>query len=65
MLGLLAAMDGTGMMLGPLIGTGLFAIGGYTFMLVSFGAVFIFLALFSPFCMPKVLDKFTRMDHYG
>lgn len=62
MLGLLSAMDGTGMMLGPLIGTGLFAIGGYDFMLISFGAVFIILGILSPFLLPKVLDKFTRMD---
>lgn len=62
MLGLLSTMDGTGMMLGPLIGTGLFAIGGYVFMLVSFGTVFIIIGIASPFLMPKVLDKFTRMD---
>ena len=56
MIGLLEALAGAGMMLGPLIGTGLFALGGYDFMLISFGGLFIVFAFLCPLLMPKVLD---------
>jgi MFS family permease len=56
LIGLLEALAGAGMMLGPLIGTGLFALGGYDFMLISFGGLFIVFAFLCPLVMPKVLD---------
>jgi MFS family permease len=56
LLGLLEALTGMGMTLGPLIGTGLFALGGYDFMLISFGGLFIVFAFLCPLFMPKGLD---------
>ncbi len=56
MIGLIEAAAGGGMMLGPLIGTALFSIGGYVFMLSSFGAVFLLLAAFLPWLLPQILD---------
>lgn len=59
MIGLLAAMDGLGMMLGPLVGTLLYAIGGYNFMYYSFGSFFIILATLLHFTLPKNIDLHT------
>jgi MFS family permease len=56
MIGLIEAAAAGGMMLGPLIGTALFSIGGYVFMLSSFGAVFLVLTAFLPCLFPKFLD---------
>lgn len=61
LIGLFEAAIGAGMMLGPFIGTVLFAIGGYVFMLVSFGVVFIVLAFFVPYIFPEMLDLYTNM----
>ena len=46
MIGYIEAVTGVGLILGPLIGSGLFAMGGYKFIFYSFGALFI---LLSPF----------------
>ena len=54
---------GAGMMLGPLIGTGLYAIGGYVFMLTFCGCTFLVLALLVPCALPKYLDKYTDAEH--
>lgn len=59
MIGMLEATAGFGMMLGPLVGTGLFAIGGYNFTFYSFGAFFVFIAAIFPFVLPKTLDMHT------
>jgi len=56
MIGLLEAATGLGMMLGPLLGTVLHAIGGYNFMFYSFGSLFLILVLLFPYLLPKVLD---------
>jgi len=56
MIGMLEATAGLGMMLGPLLGTGLYAIGGYNFMFYSFGSLFLVLVLLFPYILPKVLD---------
>lgn len=61
LIGILEACAGAGMMLGPLFGMGLFAIGGYNFMLVFVGIVFLVLAVMIPFLFPKYLDDFTEM----
>jgi len=44
------------MMLGPLIGSALFYVGGYVFMLSSFGAIFFIFAFSFPYILPKFLD---------
>jgi MFS family permease len=56
MIGMLEAGAGLGMMVGPLIGTLLFSIGGYNFMYYSFGSIFYFLAVSMYFFLPKSLD---------
>lgn len=56
MIGLLEAAAGLGMMAGPLLGTGLFAIGGYNFMFLSFGSLFLIIVLMFPYLLPKALD---------
>jgi hypothetical protein len=53
---MLEAAAGGGMMLGPLIGSGLFYLGGYVFMLSSFGVVFFIIAIGFPYILPKFLD---------
>ena len=62
LIGLLEACAGAGMMLGPLIGLGLFSIGGYDFMLISVGLTFLVLASLIPFLFPKSLDCFTQRN---
>ena len=59
MIGLLEAAAGLGMMLGPLLGTLLFAIGGYNFMFYSFGSFFLILAALLHFLLPKNIDLYT------
>lgn len=62
LIGLLEAAAGGGMMLGPLIGTGLFTIGGYVFMLSALGVVFIVMGVLMPFILPKYLDQYTDLE---
>ena len=59
MIGMLEATAGLGMMLGPLLGTGLFAIGGYNFTFYSYGGMFLVLVSIFPFVLPKSLDLYT------
>jgi len=63
MIGLLEAAAGLGMMLGPLIGTGLYAIGGYNFMFYSFGSLFLIIVFVFPYVLPKMLDLHTDDDY--
>lgn len=62
MIGMLEAGAGLGMMVGPLIGTLLFWIGGYNFMYYSFGSIFYFLAVSMYFFLPKSLDQYTSQE---
>jgi MFS family permease len=62
LIGLLEAAAGGGMMLGPLIGTGLFTVGGYVFMLSALGVVFIVMGVLMPFILPKYLDQYTDLE---
>lgn len=41
MVGYIEAVTGVGLILGPLIGSGLYALGGYIFIFYSFGSIFI------------------------
>jgi MFS family permease len=56
LIGMLEASIGAGQMIGPLIGTALFYMGGYVFMLSSLGGIFFTIALFFPTILPKFLD---------
>ena len=46
MVGYMEAVTGVGLILGPLIGSGLYAFGGYRFIFFSFGGIFLFFSLF-------------------
>ena len=46
MVGYIEAVTGVGLILGPLIGSSLYAIGGYRFIFFSFGSLFVFFSLF-------------------
>lgn len=59
MIGMLEAAAGFGMMIGPLFGTILYSIGGYSFIYYSFGSIFYVLAIGMLFLLPKSLDKYT------
>jgi MFS family permease len=41
MVGYIEAVTGVGLILGPLLGSGLYALGGYVFIFYSFGSIFI------------------------
>ena len=46
MVGYIEAVTGVGLIMGPLIGSALFAIGGYRFIFFAFGTIFVFCSLF-------------------
>jgi hypothetical protein len=48
--------------IGPFIGTALFTLGGYTFMLVTFGITFLIFSAFMPLFLPKFLDQHTNCE---
>ena len=56
MIGMLEGAAGLGMMVGPLIGTFLFWIGGYNFIYYSFGSIFYVLAIVMFYFLPKRFD---------
>lgn len=61
-IGILEACAGAGMMLGPLIGTLLFSIGGYNFMMISCGVFFGVLCVLTPLMFPKFLNMYTDFE---
>ena len=56
MIGYIEAAVGIGMVFGPMIGSLLYAIGGYRFIFWSFGAFFIFASLFVKCVMNEKVD---------
>ena len=56
MVGYIEAVTGVGLILGPLIGTGLMKLGGYDFIFFSFGGLFIFLSLWIYCIFPAKVD---------
>jgi MFS family permease len=46
MVGYIEAVTGVGLILGPLIGSGLYALGGYRFIFFSFGSLFVVASFF-------------------
>jgi MFS family permease len=56
MIGLLEAAQGLGLMLGPLLGTALYAVAGYNFMLYAFGGLFLFISFFVYLLVPNFVD---------
>jgi MFS family permease len=64
MVGYIEAVTGVGLILGPLIGSGLYAIGGYNFIFFSFGGLFIFLNFWIPCIFPSRVDGDPEDDTY-
>ena len=56
MVGYIEAVTGVGLILGPLIGSGLYSIGGYNFIFYSFGFFFIFFSAFIKLIFDKSVD---------
>lgn len=59
LIGIFEVAIGAGMMMGPFIGTVLYSMGGYVFMNVAFGSVFLVLALLVPKIFPSMIDLYT------
>lgn len=57
MIGYIEAITGVGLILGPLIGSFLFSIGGYHFIFYSFGTFFIFFSFFVKLIFGEELDS--------
>lgn len=61
LIGYLEAAAGAGMFIGPLIGTGFFAIFGYRFMMVGMGVMFFIGTVIVYKVLDEFLDDFTIM----
>lgn len=61
LIGMLTTCTAIGLIMGPLVGAGLYNLGGYTFMFCTFGVVFILLASLGPFIFPPLLDLYTEV----
>jgi MFS family permease len=57
MVGYIEAVTGVGLILGPLIGSGLYSLGGYVFIFYSFGSIFIFASFFVKSIFGEETDK--------
>jgi MFS family permease len=57
MVGYIEAVTGVGLIMGPLIGSFLFAIGGYKFIFYSFGFLFLISSFFIKAIFPKSIDN--------
>ena len=56
MVGYIEAVTGIGLILGPLLGSLLYAIGGYRFIFFSFGSIFIIGSASVPLLFDKKVD---------
>jgi hypothetical protein len=65
MIGLLEASQGFGITVGPIIGTGLFALAGYNFMLYSFGGLFLLIGIFVYILIPPFVDSTHQDEMHG
>lgn len=57
MVGYIEAVTGVGLIMGPLIGSFLFAIGGYKFIFYSFGFLFLISSCFVKAIFPASVDR--------
>ena len=57
MVGFIEAVTGVGLIMGPLIGSFLYAIGGYQFIFYSFGFLFIIASAFVKGIFPESIDR--------
>lgn len=58
MIGYIEAVTGVGLCLGPLIGSALFSIGGYKFIMISFGTILILFSFTIKHIFPPNVDGF-------
>ena len=59
------AVTGIGLIIGPLIGSVLYTIGGYNFTFYSFGALFLIFGLIVRVIFPKSIDERYNNDEEG
>ena len=57
MVGYIEAVTGVGLILGPLLGSGLYSIGGYIFIFYSFGSIFLLFSFFVRAIFGEEVDK--------
>lgn len=57
MIGYIEAVTGIGLILGPLLGSILYALGGYSFAFFFFGALFMIFSLFIRRMLPTKIDN--------
>lgn len=57
MVGYIEAVTGVGLILGPLIGSFLYAVGGYKFIFFSFGSIFVVSSFFIKMIFGDNIDK--------
>lgn len=57
MVGYIEAVTGVGLILGPLIGSFLYAVGGYKFIFLSFGSLFILSSFFIKNIFGENIDR--------
>jgi len=60
MVGYIEAVTGVGLILGPLIGSALYSIGGYLFIFYSFGSLFVVFSLFIKCIFDAKVDKMSQ-----
>jgi len=57
MVGYIEAVTGVGLILGPLIGSFLYSLGGYRFIFFSFGTLFVFASFFVKMIFGENIDR--------
>jgi MFS family permease len=57
MVGFIEAVTGVGLIMGPLIGSFLYAVGGYRFIFFSFGSLFVIASFFIKVIFPSTIDN--------
>ena len=66
MIGYIEAVTGVGLCFGPLIGSALYAIGGYNFIMYVFGTILLAFTLFIKMIFPSSVDGFEpEASHQG
>ena len=62
MVGYIEAVTGVGLILGPLFGSFLYALGGYVFIFYSFGTLFMISSFFIKMIFSSNIDKVSGHD---
>jgi len=58
--GYIEAITGIGLIIGPLLGSTMYSLGGYDFTFYSFGGLFISVALFVGKIFPDAVDRMEQ-----